>query len=235
VNNSTATATDGFQTNTTPVQNLLLADNAFGGANGTIYHADITIIEGNSNIVVTGNTSNGDGTLVALFKTNHALVAGNTVTGDGNSSAIYIGGSDSNIFVNCNTVSGATSGVKVVDNEFPGLGPNSAVTITGNNLHNNINGVRVVSGAVAAANTVVANRNSLTGNTGFGVDNETTFNVDATRNWWGAKSGPGPIAAGSGDKVTSNVTYAPWLHNPNGVSCDEHANNADGDGHDRDD
>ena len=35
---------------------------------GAIYNADITIIEGNSNIVVTGNKSNGDGTLVALSR-----------------------------------------------------------------------------------------------------------------------------------------------------------------------
>ena len=31
---STATASDGFQGNSTPVQNVLLADNTFGGANG---------------------------------------------------------------------------------------------------------------------------------------------------------------------------------------------------------
>src|SRR5665213_3417632 len=179
VNNTKLTATDGFQANTSAIQNVLLADNTFGGANGAIYNADITIIEGNSNIVVTGNKSNGDGTLVALFKTNHALVAGNTVTGDGQSSAIYIGGGESNILVICNTVSSAGTGVNVA-NDFvgPGLGPNSAVTITGNNLHNNTSGVKVGPIAVAAAGTVVANRNRLTGNTAFGVNNLSPFNVN---------------------------------------------------------
>lgn len=229
---STATATDGFQANSTPVQNVLLADNTFGGANGAIYNADITIIEGNSNIVVTGNKSNGDGTLVALFKTNHALVAGNTVKGDGASSAIYIGGSDSNILVSCNTVSSAGTGVNV-SNGF-GIGLNSAVTITGNNLHNNTDGIKVGATAVAAAGTVVANRNTLTGNTAFGVDNQSGFNVNATNNWWGASSGPGPVGPGTGDKVTANVTYAPWLRNPNGASCGDGGDASDRDGHDRD-
>ncbi|MEA2787460.1 MAG: hypothetical protein QOF71_3564 [Candidatus Eremiobacteraeota bacterium] len=229
---STATASDGFQANTTPVQNVILADNTFGGATAANYNADITIIEGNSNIVVTGNRSNGDGTLIALFKTNHALVAGNTVIGRSDSSAIYIGGGDSNILVDCNTVSGATSGVNVTN--IIGS-PNSAVTIVGNNLHNNINGVRVGPSGVAAANTVVANRNRLTGNSAFGVDNESTYNVNAINNWWGAANGPGPVGPGAGDRVTLNVTYAPWLRNANGATCGEGGGDgSDRDGHDRD-
>ena len=229
VNNTFATAGDGFQANTSPVQNVLLADNTFGGANGSIYNADITIIEGNANIVVTGNKGNGDGTLVALFKTNHAFVVGNTVKGDGHSSAIYVGGANSNVLVDCNTVGSAGTGVNVA-NDF-GDGPNSAVTITGNNLHDNASGVKVGPTAVAAAGTVVANRNRLTGNTAFGVNNLSAFNVDATRNWWGAANGPGPVATGSGDRVTPNVTYAPWLRNANGATCGE---NGGGDGSDRD-
>jgi hypothetical protein len=225
--NSTPTAGDGFQANTSPVQNVLLIDNTFGGANAAIYNADITIIEGNSNIAVTGNKSNGDGTLVALFKTNHALVAGNTVKGDLGSSAIYIGGGDSNILVDCNTVSTAGSGVNVA-NAF-GDGPNSAVTIVGNDLHNNTNGVKVGATAVAAAGTVVANRNRLTGNTAFGVNNLSTFNVNAIQNWWGASNGPGPVATGSGDRVTTNVTYAPWLRSPSGATCGEGGGGSDRD------
>jgi hypothetical protein len=228
---STPTAGDGFQANTSPVQNVLLASNTFGGANGAIYNADITIIEGTANIGVTGNTGNGDGTLVALFKTNHALVAGNTIKGDGASSAIYIGGADSNVLVDCNTVSGAGTGVNVA-NDFAD-GPNSAVTIVGNNLHNNTSGVKIGAAAVAAANTVVANRNRLTGNTAFGVNNLSPFTVDATRNWWGAANGPGPVGPGSGDRVTANVTYAPWLRNANDATCGE--GNDGHDGHDGDD
>ena len=228
--NSTPTAGDGFQANTSPVQNALLADNTFGGATAANYNADITIIEGNSNIAVTGNKSNGDGTLVALFKTNHAVVSGNTVKGDPNSSAIYIGGGDSNILVTCNTVSSAGSAVNVA-NAF-GVGVNASILITGNTLRDNVNGVKVGATAVAAADTVIANRNRLTGNTAFGVNNASAFNVNATRNWWGAPNGPGPVGPGSGDRVTTNVTFAPWLHSPSGASCGAGGDGSDeGDGH----
>jgi hypothetical protein len=210
--NNTATSGDGFQANTTPVQNVTLTDNAFRGATAAVYNADITIIEGNANIVVTENFSNRDGTLVALFKTNGATVTGNVVVGDPGASAIYVGGGDSNVAVSRNAVAGAGTAVNVA-NDF-GVGPNSAVTITQNVLRNNVNGVKVGTTAATVANTVTAHRNSLTGNSAFGVNNLGSANVDATCNWWGARNGPGPVGPGSGDKVTTNVTYSPWLTNP---------------------
>ena len=213
VNNNFATAGDGFQANSSPVHDVTISDNTFGGANGQNYNADITIIEGKSNVSVSGNASNRDGTLIALFKTNVAHITNNNVIGDGLSSAIYIGGADSNVTVSGNTVSSAGSAVKVAD-DF-GVGPNSSVTITGNNLHNNTAGVKVGATAVTSAGAVVANRNSLTGNSGFGVNNLSSFNADATCNWWGVANGPGPVGPGSGDKVSTNVTFAPWLISSN--------------------
>lgn len=85
----------------------------------------------------------------------------------------------------------------------------------------NTNGVKVGVGAVALADTVIAHRNRLTDTTSFGVNNLSTWNAIATRNWWGASNGPGPIATGSGDRVTANVTYEPFLHEPRGTSCGE--------------
>ena len=206
--NNTATSTDGFQTNSTPVSNLTISDNSFGGANPNIYNADITVIEGNSNVLVSGNSSNGDGTLVALFKTNGSQITGNTVVGAG-FSAIYIGGGDSNVLVTANQVTSASSAVKVA-NAF-GVGPNSSVTITGNTLYNNAYGVNVA--ATSVTDTVQAHRNSLTGNTLFGIFNDPSSGglVSGNCNWWGAASGPGPIGSGTGDKVSTGVTFTPWL------------------------
>lgn len=211
--NNTATSSDGFQANSTPVSNLTISDNSFGGADPNIYHADITVIEGNSNVIVSGNASNSDGTLIALFKTNGAQIIGNTVVGTADSSAIYVGGGDSNVFVNGNQVSSAVSAVKVA-NSF-GVGPNSSVTITGNTLHNNEYGVNVALNSVT--DTVQAHRNSLTGNTLFGISNDPSSGglVDGTCNWWGAANGPGPVGTGSGDKVTAGVTFQPWLVSAN--------------------
>jgi hypothetical protein len=210
---------------------VTLAENAFRGATAANYNADITIIEGNANVVVTGNASDRDGTLVALFKTNGATVSGNLVLGDPSSSAIYVGGGDSNVTVTGNAVGGAGTGVNVA-NDF-GDGPNSSITITKNILRNNSSGIKVGTTAVTTANTVVAHGNSLTGNSAFGVNNLSSSNVDATCNWWGAKNGPGPVATGSGDKVTPNVTYAPWLTSPSLESRCNGAPNGRGDGDDR--
>ena len=207
--NNTPTAGDGFQANSNPVQDDSIVDNNFGGANGAVYNADTTFIEGNTNISVTGNKSTGDGTLVALFKTNGATVSGNTVVGDSNSSAIYIGGGDSNVGIVGNSVTAAGSAVNVA-NGF-GVGPNSVISITRNTLQNSKDGVKVGATAVTSAGTVVANRNRLTGNSMFGFENLSSFNQDGTCNWWGAKNGPGPVGPGSGDRVTTNVTFSPWL------------------------
>ena len=211
--NNTATASDGFQANSTPVSNLTFSDNSFGGANSNIYNADITVIEGNSNVIVSGNSSNSDGTLIALFKTNGAQIIGNTVVGTADSSAIYVGGGDSNVFVSGNQVSSAASGVKVA-NSF-GVGTNSTVTIANNRLNNNAYGVNVATNSVT--DTVQAHRNSLTGNTAFGISNDPASGgmVNGTCNWWGAANGPGPIGSGSGDKVSTGVIFTTWLVSAN--------------------
>jgi hypothetical protein len=211
--NNTATASDGFQANSTPLSNLTISDNSFGGANSANYNADITVIEGNSNVIVSGNASSSDGTLIALFKTNGAQIIGNTIVGTADSSAIYVGGGDSNVLVSGNQVSSAVSAVKIA-NSF-GVGPNSSVTITGNTLDNNQYGVNVALNSVT--DTVQAHRNSLTGNTLFGISNDTASGgmVNGTCNWWGAANGPGPIGPGSGDKVSTGVIFTTWLVSAN--------------------
>jgi len=80
--------------------------------------------------------------------------------------------------------------------------------------------------------TTTANLNNITGNTYFGIGN--AFNetvVDASNNWWGSVDGPEVFELDSlysghdmtlqfegnpetGDIVSSNVTYQPWLGAP---------------------
>jgi hypothetical protein len=125
---NTLTATDGFQANSTPVRDLAFVSNSFSGANPAIYNADVTFIEGNANATVTDNASTGDGTLVALFKTAGAHITDNSVIGGGGSSAVYVGGANSNVSVSGNTISRAGSAVKVA-NAFAD-GTNSGVNIS---------------------------------------------------------------------------------------------------------
>ncbi len=58
----------------------------------------------------------------------------------------------------------------------------------------------------------------LTNNTGYGVYNNITTQIDATLNYWGDFSGPGGVADGLGDNVSANVTYSPWLGATYGTS-----------------
>ncbi|MCJ7584251.1 MAG: PKD domain-containing protein, partial [Anaerolineales bacterium] len=78
-------------------------------------------------------------------------------------------------------------------------------------LTGNAIGIRVVvrSGVVVA--TPEVHYNNISGNTAFAIKNETSTLVNATCNWWGAANGPGSAGPGSGDKVSTNVTFTPWL------------------------
>lgn len=209
---NSATAGDGFQANSTPVHDLTIADNDFGGANPAVYNADVTVIEGNANATVSGNRSTGDGTLVALFKTAGARVTGNTVVGGGGSSAVFIGGGDSKVTVSGNTISSAGSAVKVTNLNG---GPNSGVAVSQNTLRSNQYGVNVAPGATT--DSVQVSRNSIAGNSLYGVFNDPAAGAPATAtcNWWGSLTGPGPVGPGRGDKVSTTVTYRPWLLLPN--------------------
>jgi hypothetical protein len=206
---NTSTATDGFQANSGPVNGLTISGNTFSGADSSRYNADVTIINGDTGVVVADNRSTRDGTLVALFFTHGARVTGNTVVGSSNSSAVYIGGSTHDTTVSGNTISGAGSAVKTAGSQ------NSAVTVTRNTLRNNGYGVNVAAGSTT--DTVLVNRNTITGNTTYGVFNGSAPApaTNATCNWWGALNGPGPVGPGRGDKISTGVTYRPWLLLPN--------------------
>ena len=54
--------------------------------------------------------------------------------------------------------------------------------------------------------------NIIVGNGDYGVWNyKVSHLVDATNNWWGANDGPSGQGPGSGDNVSANVTYDPWI------------------------
>jgi parallel beta-helix repeat protein len=95
--------------------------------------------------------------------------------------------------------------------------------LSGNYLHNNNYGVGLW-GPGRGNGTNLINFNDISGNTGYGVRSFDTLTVNAENNWWGACSGPyHPTAnpSGTGDAVSDNVDFTPWITGP----CD-----SDGDG-----
>jgi len=115
----------------------------------------------------------------------------------------------------------------------------SDITIRNNSVHDNeltpsvkshVGGIGIESPVDAAS--VHINNNNIYKNTPYGVNNAASCVVDATSNWWGHASGPHdpdgtnevpPCTAdpatemnadGTGDKVSDNVDYCPWLTAP---------------------
>ena len=85
--------------------------------------------------------------------------------------------------------------------------------VTNNNLHNNNYAV----GLWHPSRPVVTNYihyNDIWSNTGYGIRTfDGTPVVDARFNWWGHANGPihPSNVGGSGDRISDNIDYSPWL------------------------
>ncbi|MEO5951575.1 MAG: hypothetical protein ABIQ44_03815, partial [Chloroflexia bacterium] len=77
-----------------------------------------------------------------------------------------------------------------------------------NSFTSNRIGVAVDGGTIGVP--VKVNYNNFQGNTDFGLQNTSTNTVDGTNNWWGSTSGPAGAGGGSGDAVSTGVTYSPF-------------------------
>ena len=200
-------------------ENSTVSDNTFSGESFTT--GAHVIIEGEF-ITVRDNAMTDPDTGVLVLGES-ATVTGNDVSGAAEAGVTV--GNDivegSSATVADNTVTGATDGVRVdtVEN----------VTITGNELRGNGDGVHVVdqqsteyvncTEQVEEADAAVQiHRNAIVDNSEFGVHNEDEAIVNATGNYWGAANGPssnssdpdapfadpytGTLADGSGDAVS---------------------------------
>ncbi|OGG50638.1 hypothetical protein A2763_00445 [Candidatus Kaiserbacteria bacterium RIFCSPHIGHO2_01_FULL_54_36] len=158
------------------------------------------------------------------------VVSGNMITGGGAGARAGV-----NLLARAYNLAGTganLSGVTVSDNDVSGVTPrgiyavaetrNAAavasiddLTITDNIISGNGDGV-VVSDFVNGGGTpshsdLSINRNSITGNAAFGMEVENGNLVDGTCNWWGNVSGPSGVGPGTGDAVSANVDFEPWL------------------------
>jgi len=104
-----------------------------------------------------------------------------------------------NTFNDCNVglvVDGASDGVSFSDCEF---------------IDNAEIGIAVVPYESDNPSNIVINCCQIAGNADYGVENTSSNLVDATVNWWGSATGPSGEGGGSGDAVSVNVDFFPWL------------------------
>ncbi len=220
---------DGFGLLTTysgnpDVASLTVEDNIFeplAGSNGQrAYYINPSVVD----FTFHGNEINGQFNGTAITEAQNNVIEWNTITGTGASGGFGIWGYlDPGLWGTgsfaYNTVTGTANAISIYDAED--------VTVTKNTLDGNGRGVRVLDAAFVAfdLSTIHINRNAITNNTTIGVLNSVgdydiygvyigdtdVFDVDATCNWWGAADGPGPVGPGSGDMVSTDVDYAPFL------------------------
>ncbi len=147
-------------------------------------------------------------------------VSGNTLTDNVAGIGLYgaVTGMTGSKAVASNTISGSTMyGIR-------GSYTGSAATfdLVKNTVTNNLVGIHI--GSVASS-VIKVKYNDITSNTGWGM--QALASVDAKYNWWGDASGPSAgttsssgtasgtansAAKGSGQAVTTLVTFSPWMY-----------------------
>jgi len=126
-----------------------------------------------------------------------------------------------------NTITGCVYGVKASGSNTVGFDLVKN-TITGHSIA----GIYFYS-ATLSTQTIDIKYNDISGNGSWGIYNTYTAGADvlALYNWWGDATGPGAgtsayasTATGSGDNVSVEVTYTPWLHKPKADVVADNAN-----------
>lgn len=174
---------------------------------------------------ITNNNINGGWSgLEIMSGAGGSTVNGNTVSGT-TAEALRV---FAQATITDNNFSGGYSGIQLSNDA-------SGSVIDGNNIHDNqYYGLSIQSGVndVTVQNNQFAdnpycgvivwedgegsgihiNCNNITGNGFYGVESKrTTSNVDATCNWWGSHEGPSGEGSGTGDAVSTNVDFDPWI------------------------
>jgi len=119
------------------------------------------------------------------------------------------------------TISGNT--ITNVAGEIYGIGALSLkdgpsnVEAYNNTIYNNdgswgeYNGTGHGVGIDGTPSNINLHHNNIYGNTGYGVYNYSSVLVTAENNWWGHASGPSGVGPGTGDAVSDNVLFDPWV------------------------
>lgn len=173
----------------------------------------------------------GAETHAAVIIDDNAITFGGTLGANPAVHALKLSGGLTDVEVTNNQLDGggvgnnggapATSGVYLATTsaKFGAIDPGDDVEVSTNEITGFVNGVSVYDevgaafGGLPAANGVIVFRNAIAGNDDFGVRGGPTNATAAICNWWGAADGPSGVGPGTGDAVSADVLFAPWLAN----------------------
>ena len=141
-----------------------------------------------------------------------SLIEGNLVR-DFVTGGTGISGQFLNTEIKNNTVTGYVKGAGLSFASHYGRPLSENVKVKGNNFTGNRHGIYVFNTQTKLTGITV-NFNNIADNSRYGVWNQGGETLDATRNWWGTSDGPGGVGPGSGDAVSANVDFEPWLGAP---------------------
>ena len=182
------------------------------------------------NAIITGNTviNSGDqgiwvGTCwMGLGPSDNAIITNNTVDGAREGGISFVGSDGATI--SGNTITNVAGEDPSVDGWSVGAlslkDGCSNVEAFDNSIYNNDgswgghNGTGNGIGIDGTPSNINLHDNNIYGNTGYGCYNYSTVLVLAAGNWWSDASGPyheTTNPSGSGDAISTNVDYSPWL------------------------
>ncbi len=200
--------------------NLVVTDNTIfpGGVNIGIHLCFFDGGEVSRNIVSERKNTNGMG--IALSVASGLTIENNTVADNENGGILLLSVRDSVVkgnIIQRNDGSEAFPGGLTIkaNSDHPYMVEDLDITentISGNNIGIWLGWVK--GDKVGDGNK--ANNNIITGNSVWGVKNESSIVLDATKNWWGSPSGPKHNTlnpSGRGDAVSDNVDFKPWCAN----------------------
>jgi parallel beta-helix repeat protein len=174
---------------------------------------DFTGLEINGNEIY--DTSGACITLQSMYPATGIIDVYDNYIHDGDASCIWIDSSE-DLLIEENTLENCGTGVFISaysDGWYEGT-PNQPfdsknINIIGNDIYGNYlyGGVSVYDGYPGL---ITINYNNIVGNAPNGVYNYLSEDVDATCNWWGDSSGPSGNGPGTGDSVSTYVTFCPW-------------------------
>jgi hypothetical protein len=169
--------------------------------------ATVTITNLFVDLPVVGNTS----VMAAVYNSTNINIEGINFDGAGVSGQnvtgiAYVDSTGRITGLTVEHITGTSYGAGVAIIGYVGI---STVEMTGDTISNN-NQV----GIFVTNSNLEAHFNNIVGNSLYGVANAGGGTVDATKNWWGAASGPYHPTAnpyGMGNAVSDNVDFTPWL------------------------